>query len=182
MDWSKNLLELLKLTPRNTAPLLIVSSILLFGSDELLKTIGMLQLTKDYRIIIGAVFMLSLAILVTHIAFELFAKINKRWRRRKVYTKIKKRLNALTEDEKQILRYYISQNTRANTLRYDDGVVQGLRSAGIIYQSSSLGTALEGFSYNIIEFAWDYLHVYPHLLDGHTDIARTDKRTNSWGI
>jgi len=50
-----------------------------------------------------------------------------------------KRLHGLTEDEKQILRFYIINQTRANVLRIDDGIVKGLESAGIIFQSSNIG-------------------------------------------
>ena len=91
-----------------------------------------------------------------------------------------KRLHSLTEDEKQILRFYIAENTRANTLRIEDGVVQGLISDRIIYQSASLGSILDGFAHNINDFAWDYLHVNPHLLEGTTNTCRTDKRRRNW--
>ena len=90
------------------------------------------------------------------------------------------RLNRLTEDEKQILRFYLAENTRANMLRIEDGVVQGLKADGIIFQSASLGNVLEGFAHNISDFAWDYLHINPHLLDGTTNTYRTDKRRRLW--
>lgn len=86
------------------------------------------------------------------------------------------RLDSLTEDEKQILRFYIAEQTKSNVLRIDDGIVQGLVSTGIIYRAASVGNMLEGFSYNLSDFAWNYLSVYPHLLEGTTNTYRTDKR------
>ena len=87
------------------------------------------------------------------------------------------RLHRLTEDEKQILRFYFAKGTKANVLRFDDGVVQGLASAGIIYMSAPIGNMFEGFAYNISDFAWDYLHEHKELLAGTTNTSRTDKRS-----
>jgi hypothetical protein len=64
-------------------------------------------------------------------------------------------------------------------LRYDDGVVQGLAHRGIIYQSSSMGNVFQGFPYNISDWAWDYLQVNPDVLNGYTNVYRTDK-DRSW--
>jgi hypothetical protein len=86
------------------------------------------------------------------------------------------KLNSLTEDEKQILRYYIAKDTRTNVLRVDDGVVQGLVAAGIIYRSANVGNILEGFAHNITDLAWDYLYVHRDVLQGTTDLYRTDTR------
>ena len=65
-------------------------------------------------------------------------------------------------------------------LRIEDGVVQGLKSDRIIYQSASLGNVLEGFAHNINDFAWDSLHANPDLLEGTTNKYRTDKRERYW--
>jgi len=86
------------------------------------------------------------------------------------------RLHRLTEDEKKILRFYIAQQTKTNVLRWDDGVVNGLVAEQIIFQSSEYGSVLDGFPYNITDFAWDYLHKHIYLLDGTTNEYRTDKR------
>ena len=178
MDWSKNLFELLKLTPRYTTPLVGITATLLFVPEEFLKLIGVFQLAQDYRKIIGIFFLASIVLLFSSILFILIDKIQE-WRMLKsIQTKIKQRLHTLTEDEKQILRYYIGYKTRTNVLRYEDGIVQGLVSKHIIYRASSMGNVIDGFAFNITEFAWDYLHIYPHLLNGSTITARTDKVTN----
>jgi hypothetical protein len=71
---------------------------------------------------------------------------------------------------------YFAKNTRANTLRVDDGVVQGLVADGLIHRSASIGNMLEGFAHNITDLVWDYIHVHPELLEGTTNTYRTDKR------
>jgi hypothetical protein len=100
-----------------------------------------------------------------------------KWKnKRAVFNHITARLNRLTEDEKQILRYYFAKQTRANNLRVDDGTVQGLVADGIIYRSASLGTMYGGFAHNISDIAWDYLIMNPNLLEGETNFYRTDKK------
>lgn len=86
------------------------------------------------------------------------------------------RLENLTEAEKQILRYYFANNTRGNILRIENGDVQALTLAGIIFRSSSLGSVLEGFAHNITEFAWDYILQDPHVLEGTTNTYYTDQQ------
>lgn len=100
----------------------------------------------------------------------------KSWTRRRVKSQIVKSLNNLTEDEKQILRYYIAFNTRANVLRFTDGVVRGMEHRRIIYRSASVGNLVEGVAYNIGDVAWGYLMEFPEVLDGETNTCRTDRR------
>ena len=96
-------------------------------------------------------------------------------KKRKYQMSIIKRLQKLTEDEKQILRYYVKENTRANSLRVENGVVAGLVADGIIYQSTIHGSIIDGVAHNVGDFVWDYLHVYPEVLNGSTTTCHTDK-------
>lgn len=179
MDWLKTTLEFLKLTPRNITPFLFISAILLFAPREWLTLLNILDLKEEYHLIISMIFLLSSVILVNYMLFAIFSFFKKSLIRIKIKSSIRKRLHTLTEDEKQILRFYISQNTRANTLRYDDGIVKGLEYSYIIYRSSNMGNMVEGFAYNINDIAWDYLHKNYYLLEGNTNFYRTDKR-NDW--
>ncbi|WP_350295956.1 superinfection exclusion B family protein [Limnohabitans sp. Rim8] len=177
---AKTFLEFLKLAPRYVIALGVMAAVILFASEDFLKFIGVFEFAQDNRSMLG----LTLVVTVSLFAVSLFADgislIKGSWQTRGFYLRVTERLNCLTEDEKQILRFYIAKQTRANVLRYDDGVVQGLVSDGIIYQSASLGNMLEGFAHNISDFAWDYLNVHPHLLQGTTNTYRTDKRESYW--
>jgi hypothetical protein len=165
----------LQLAPRYLAVIAISCGVYLFAPEEWIAKLGLDNLDQKYRPYIGGVFLVSSGVVVVAIvrwiAMFGWACIHVRGIKRKVI----KRLNSLTEDEKQILRFYISQQTRANTLRVDDGIVQGLVSAGIIYRSTQIGNMLEGFSYNIQDFAWEHLHEHPNLLIGSTNTYRTDR-------
>lgn len=177
---AKTFLEFLKLAPRYLIALGVMAAFLLFTNEEFLKFIGVFELAQNNRPMLGLTLVVTVGLFVVSVIGDGIALVKQWWFRRRRYRRIEVRLQCLTEDEKQILRYYLAENTRANTLRIDDGVVQGLKASGIIHLSASMGNALEGFAHNINEFAWDYLHVHPHLLEGTTNTYRTDKRELYW--
>jgi len=84
-------------------------------------------------------------------------------------------LHRLTENEKQILRYYFAKQTRSNVLRIDDGVVNSLAADGVIFQSANvIGGPGLAFAHNIHEDVWNYILLNPQLLDGTTNTYRSD--------
>jgi Super-infection exclusion protein B len=177
---AKTFIEFLKLAPRYLIALGVIAAILLFAREEFLKLIGVFELAQKNRSVLGLTLLVSVSLFTISIGAD-GVSIVKSWRRKlRFYERVSDRLNCLTEDEKQILRFYIARQTRANVLRYDDGVVQGLVSEGIIYRSASLGNMVEGFAHNIHDFVWDYLNVHPHLLEGTTHTCQTDKRELYW--
>lgn len=177
---AKTFLEFLKLAPRYLIAIGVLAAILLFASEEFLKLIGVFELAQENRSALGLTLLVSASLFNISIGAYGVSIVKSWWRTRGFYQRVTDRLNCLTEDEKQILRFYIAKQTRANVLRYDDGVVQGLVSDGIIYRSASLGNMVEGFAHNIHDFAWDYLNEHPHLLGGTTNTYRTDKRESYW--
>jgi len=178
-ELAKTILEILKLAPRLIVALGAASAILLFSNDQLLRRLGVFEMVQKYRFALGIALVLSVAVLGVNIGLFIVGRLRLGWQKKRIHQQGIERLNNLTEDEKQILRYYIGFNTRASMLRYDDGVVQGLAQRGIIYQSSSLGSIFQGFPYNISDWAWNYLQANAHVLDGYTKTYRTDK-DRSW--
>jgi hypothetical protein len=172
----KTILEGLKLAPRYLIAIGLVAGLILFGGTKFQETLGLPQFAKDHRAILGILFLSSIVLLLVAIGGGGLDRIKRLLRERKFHKGIIKRLQRLTEDEKQILRYYIAKDTRSNMLSIEDGVVQGLVSDRIIYRSASLGNMREGFAHNICDFVWDYLDVYPETLNGSTNTYRTGKR------
>ena len=166
---AKILLGFLKLTPRYLIALVAIACILLFGPDDLLHKIGVYQVVQDYRFCFGLTFVAALVLVLVILAVNAINSL-KKWRR------IIQRLQRLTEEEKQILRYYIGQQTRSSYLRIDDGVVNGLVAAAIISPAAQIGSLVGGVAHNITDIAWDYLNRFPDLLKGDTNTYRTDKR------
>lgn len=179
-DILKTIIEFLKLAPRYLIALGLMAACLLFLPDDFLKKIGVSQFAQDNRSWLGLIFIGTTALFIVSVTGDMFKSIRRWWRKRRAFTEITNRLHRLTEDEKQILRYYIAKQTRANTLRINDGVVQGLVADGILYRSTSMGSLVEGFGYKISDIAWNYLNVFPNLLEGSTNTYRTDKRERRW--
>lgn len=173
---AKAFLEFLKLAPRFLVALGFAAGLLLFSSGQLLKRLGLSEFVQKWRFALGLTLVVSVALLAAHIGAYLLGSVKRGWRKRKFDRHVLERLHRLTEDEKQILRYYLAYNTRANMLRVENGVVQELVSEGIIYRSASVGSLLEGFAHNISDLAWDYLNLHPELLEGTTNTYYTDKR------
>jgi Super-infection exclusion protein B len=172
--------QFLKLAPRYLIALGVMAGALLFLNPSTLEQLGVTNFADANREILGLTLVVTTLLFVTTLFADLLVLGMSLLRSRNNLKKVAYRLNNLTEDEKQILRYYLAENTRANTLRVEDGVVQGLKSSGVIYMSASMGNLVEGFAHNISDFAWDYLHKHPELLFGSTDTYRTDKHPRRW--
>lgn len=179
LDIFKHIFEALKLAPKYLIAISVVLGFLLFAPAEFMQWFGVADVAKDYRQWFGLGFLAFTTLLVVSLAQGTYAVVRNWIGKLRFKRKLRKRLTRLTEDEKQILRFYVAKQTRSNTLRPTDGVVQGLAGARIIFRAATMGNLVEGFAYNINEIAWDVLNEDLTLLDGTTDTYRTDKRT-SW--
>jgi hypothetical protein len=176
----EQIIQALKLTPRYLVAVSIFCGALLFISEQTSKALGVYQFTQDNRQWLGIALIASLSLVVIDWSIKIFAVVRNFVRRVKFKKSLIQRLHSLTEEEKQILRYYLSKQSKTNTLRTDDGIVNALAAKGIIYRSASHGNLLEGFSHNINELAWDYLNENPGVLEGTTNTYRTDQRERYW--
>ena len=176
----KGLVELLKLAPRYLITLGLTSAFLLFLNQKALEFLGLYDFSVRYKLYLGICLVFTTLLFGTYVVSEIFLIIRSFFMKYKQRKFIIERLDKLTEDEKQILRFYVANNTRANTLKIDDGVVKGLVNSGIIYQSASLGNLMDGFAHNISNVAWDHLHKNLNLLEGNTNTYRTDKTKPYW--
>lgn len=174
----ESVVEILKIAPRYLAAIGLFCGLILLAPDRLLDWLGVLDVAQNYRQWFGVAFLAAVALLVVHGAIEIGRVVRNRTRLQKKHERSLKRLHCLTEDEKQILRFYVATQKKTNKLRVDDGVVNGLVAAGLIYRAASQGHIIKGFDHNISEFAWEYLHEHPELLDGTTRTYRTDENRN----
>ncbi|WP_447528441.1 superinfection exclusion B family protein [Vreelandella sp. TE19] len=163
MDFSKYT-DWLKLPTKTLAALCIVAGILLFSGDELLSTIGLSGIVNAYRGYIGGAFLITLALVVVNTISSIW-RFSKPWVVQEYWIwQGKKRLKSLTPDEKAILRFYIENQTRSQSLDIKSGTVNSLAKERIIYRGSSLGT-MHGFDYIIQPWSWTFLNKHPELLD-----------------
>jgi len=163
VDFSK-IVDWIKLSPRHYFAVLLASGSLLFLPDNALGVLGLVQLRATYRGWIGSLFVLSAALLLSHPLAAWGGRIGA-WLSEKEFVRVsRKRLLQLTPVEKKILRGFVAENTRTQTLNFMDGVVSGLESAHIIYRASNAGTMDGSFAYNMQPWAWEQLKNKPELL------------------
>ena len=151
----------------------IATGIILFSGDSVIIALGLEEFRNNNKGYLGAIFIGSLSILLSYTAFS-FVKIGKE-QYRKYHSKIKQKeklkkqqeqLHKLTPDEKAYLIPYVLNDENTQYFLIEDGVAGGLVAKGMIYQSSSIGSMLEGFAYNIQPWVKEYLQEHPECLEG----------------
>lgn len=157
-------LEWVKLPTKTLSAICVVAGILLFAYENLLDTLALQELVESFRAYIGVVFLVSLALVVVNSAVAIL-KFVKPWLVQAYWIRQgKKRLQILTPEEKDILRFYIDNQTRSQRLDIKGGTVNALQREKIIVRGSNLGSYW-GFDFIIQPWAWEYLNGNPHLLE-----------------
>lgn len=136
---------------------------MLFANDKALDTLGLTTFVAESRAFIGAAFVVSVCIisvaLISAIASFAWPWLAQSFRIRQH----RRRLHDLDPAEKEILAYYIDNQTRSQNLPIQSGIVNALQSEKIIVHGSTLGSVY-GFDFIIQPWAWDYLNKHPELL------------------
>ena len=163
-DLSK-LIEGLKLPTKTVFSLCIAAGLLLFSPDNFLKILGLDSLVNANRPYIGGLFVVTLCLLVVS-ALATFVKFVKPWVVQALWIKQhKKRLQDLNPEEKELLAYYIQNQTRSQPLDYRSGTVNALVQEKIIVRGSNVGFHGFDFDYVIQPWAWEHLNENPYLLE-----------------
>jgi len=163
MDLTR-LFEWVRLPTKTLTAICVAAGILLFANENLLDTLALRELVESIRAYIGVVFLVSLALFVVNSAGAIL-KFVKPWFVQAYWIRQgKKRLQMLTPEEKEILRFYIDNQTRSQRLDIKSGTVNALQREKIIVRGSNLGS-FWGFDFIIQPWAWEHLNGNPHLLD-----------------
>lgn len=163
MDPSK-WLEWVKLPTRTLAALCIVFGITIFSGDTVLEKLGIEAIVQEYRAYLGAGFLLTFALTLVNSLAALWRFIYP-WINEAHRVRLgRKRLQCLNPSEKEVLRYYIQNQTRSQSLPLQDGTVNALQREKIIIRGSSIGS-MRGFDFIIQPWAWEYLNKRPESLD-----------------
>ena len=153
-----------KMNTRFAFILLAVTSIFLFGSNELIDNIGLNHARDEYKTWVGVSWLFSLGIVLADMLTPLlkFFRSKILWSLRQ--RKLQKRLHQLSEDEKGFLFYYLKHDTRTQPAPMSSGTVNGLVSSKVISLASSFPCGPDMFAYNIHPWALEYLIENPECL------------------
>ena len=176
----EQIINWLKLPKHLAWPLVIVSALLLWGPDNFKNGLGLQPFIDEYRKWLGVVFLFFLILGLQPIVPFLTKKIiEKQKEKKEEATRLKQekelqeqaeaKMKSLTPGEKDIFRYYLQNNTQTQDLSIQNGDVSKLISDGFIYLASqvSYGGMRGSFTFpvNITDWAWDYIHGNPEILD-----------------
>jgi hypothetical protein len=164
MNFSQ-VIEWFKISNTHLFAIVIGCSIVLFTPESFLRKLGLFSIKEAYLTIISVSLLLALSMLSARGCAGIIAWIKQRFIWHKNLKEMRKRLNDLTPEEKQILQKYILGNTRTQDLLIQDGVANGLVAAKILYRSANVGSMMGGFAFNIQPWAWVYLKENPYLLE-----------------
>jgi hypothetical protein len=165
---SSKILEFIKLSGKQAFILFVITSILLFSSEELLNSLGLIEIKKSINTWIGIFWLLSVSLLAAEILHPIY-----KWCADKIkyllnLKKHQERLRSLTNDEKLFLSVYIKTNTRTQDAEFSDGTVSGLTIDNIVYRASGMSQYHKVFAYNISTWAFDYLKKNQDCLEMNT--------------
>jgi len=154
----------LKLPQRVLWALLVIAGFVLWGPKWFASGLGLEQFIETYRMYLGVVFLLFLAATLPTPIHWAASKAGEVVQERRHKEAREARLRDLSKGEKAVLRYYITNDTRTQTLNYADGITSALEEAEIIYRASNMSKSYTNFAYNIQPWALDYLRKHPEVI------------------
>lgn len=149
-----------KLTPRHLATFAITSLIVFLLPTDFVKVIIPIAFHDYYRPFFGLIFLLSVSGLIVELGVFICSLI----RRYLFVKKGKIRLSSLTEEEKNILRKYITGQSRTHHFSDTDGATRELEALEILIFYGDSYHIMEGIPYGISDWALKYLKCNSHLL------------------
>lgn len=156
MEKVNSIFDWIKLSPKYMIPISFVSGFLIFADDTLLNKFGLNELVTKFRPYLGLIFLLSIVLIISNFLFWSIPIVNKWINNLKINSRMRSRLNNLTQEEKEIFLGYILENTRSQFFALMDGVVLELKREGLIYGAIN-ASSLKGVPYNINPWVWNYL-------------------------
>lgn len=159
-----DIIQIIKLPLKYLISIFLMLLVLLFSPDIFLNSLGLITLVEKYRTILGLAFLCDSFIIISELGYHLWKILYAYYRYYSLVKLGKRKLNALTPGEKEILSSYIDNQSKSQYLPINNGVVAELASKKIIYRSTELSNGGPFFSYNLNDWAWDYLNKNSNLL------------------
>jgi len=154
----------IKLSKEKQIALFILGSILILvaQSKALLEILHLEEFISSFLPYISIITILSFSLLIATPIKDFFTISYNKYRSKRSLNYF---LKQLTNDEKELLQSYITDNVRVKYFEISDGIANGLSSKNILYRSSSVGCYMTSFSYNIQDISFNILKDNPKYLE-----------------
>ena len=132
MEWISKIIEAAKLPTKFIVTIFLVSSAMLFLSDETLLSFKLNTFTDKYGLYIGVTALASGALLLSELVTYVWENFNNKLSSSKLRKSSMKRISNLDQSEKSVLREFYLEGQNTIKLPVDNPVVAGLINAGIL--------------------------------------------------
>lgn len=163
MEALHRFLDLMRLPVRLVIGALGALAVFFVAPDSWLSAVGILHYKPTEKTSFGILLLVLIGSIFASVAG---AVLEKHQTRRFLHSK-REMLEALSEEEKSLLRKYIVRGTKTLHLPLNHGVVQGLVHTEVIYRATTVSNPDYGataFAYNLQPWAWKYLKAHPEIL------------------
>lgn len=160
MEWISKVIEAAKLPTKFIVVIFLVSSALLFLSEDTLSSLKLDDFAKKFGLYIGITSLASGALLTIEFVSYIWNRIANEVSSRKFKKSSLERLDKLDSSEKSVLREFYLQGQNTLKLPMDHPVVAGLINVGVlrlIGQHGRMSTAGMLFSMKISDFVRENL-------------------------
>lgn len=142
----KEFIELLKLPPYILAAISIVSGIILFADDTLIKKLYMVNFRNDYGFIISSMFLVSISVLIVILLTSILTRIKNKYKNARLKKGRIKYLFNLDDTKVKIIKSFIKDSTHTLKMNQNDGLTQELSYFGIISLAGTTQAVDFGFN------------------------------------
>ena len=133
----KDLMDFLKLPPTVLSALSIVSGCILFLPEIIIEKMGLDTLPSPYNMIVGIVFLLSLALLLVYLVKAIYKKIELVYYNKKIPEVFAKKMQDLLDEEKFIVFYMYNTPSKTADLPINDGITRRLEAGYVIQKTGT---------------------------------------------
>src|ERR1700761_1549682 len=131
-----NLIEGLKLPTKILFAIALATGLLLFAPEQFVKTLGLQDVVVKHRQYLGGAFIISFCICLVSATSWLWGLFSSQLAQRRWVRRGRSRLQNLNPEEREILAYYIENQTREQTLSIMSGTARVLEAEKIIFRAS----------------------------------------------
>lgn len=151
----KAFVDFLKLPLSIWSALALASGCVLFLPDVVIESLYLLEVKEQYRLIIGAIFLLSLSLVTVSFIGKVWGLVVEQINFRRVKREQIKYLSGLDSLKTNLIIKFLQMPTHTLPLPFDDGVTAELNGYGIISLTSSMQTlSHEGYEVNYFLQPW----------------------------
>lgn len=175
MEWLSKIVDLAKIPTKFIGSVAVVCAIVLLLPEPALEKVALLQVREDFGQYFGLGLLISSSILLIELGILVYRRVRAHYAGRWLKQHIREYLNGLDVSEKAVLREFFLASARTIKLPIEQPAVSSLMNAGVLEQSSTLGSRTTvGSIFSVSLSDETEAHLNPELVDIDQFVLHTD--------